>query len=287
MEPLHLAYSPCPNDTFIFHGWVHGLVADAPPVRETLHDIDELNAMAQRGEPDVLKLSFPALARVLDRYALLRAGGAVGRGAGPLLVASAASELAPLRGEELQTNLRGARVAIPGELTSAALLFRLFIEAEGDTRVVRYDEIMPAVAAGQVDAGVIIHESRFTYPLYGLHCLQDLGEWWENETGRPIPLGGVAVRRDLGRETAAAAQAAIRASLRGSREHPEQAQDYIRGHAQEMDSAVCREHIELYVNEFSEDYGAEGEAAVKELMVAARRRGLAPALDMGLFWDDE
>jgi 1,4-dihydroxy-6-naphthoate synthase len=177
-------------------------------------------------------------------------------------------------------------VAIPGELTSAALLYRLYLQSSGDTVVMRYDEIMPAVASGEVEAGVIIHESRFTYQLHGLHCVQDLGDWWESETGLPIPLGGIAVRRELGAGAASESEAAIRSSLAAAREHPERAEDYIRQHAQELDGAVCREHIELYVNDFSEDYGAEGEAAVRRLLDEVREQGLASPAPDGLFWDD-
>ena len=153
--------------------------------------------------------------------------------------------------------------------------------------VLTYDRIMPAVAAGEVDAGLIIHESRFTYPQFGLSCLVDLGEWWERTTGHPIPLGGIVVRRDLGRERAAAIDAAVAASLaycaaaiRGRRPSTS------RQHAQEMDPAVCQEHIDLYVNDFSADYGAEGEAAVGHLLATAEQVGAVPASQAGLFWDE-
>lgn len=286
MNPLTLAYSPCPNDTYIFHAWVRGLLSGAPPVTESLHDIDSLNELALAGKPDIAKVSFHALSRLRDRYALLRSGGALGRSAGPLLVAPATSPLAPLRGGELKKALAREPVFVPGALTTASLLFRLFVGSAGVTRVLSYDRIMPAVASGQAAAGVIIHESRFTYPLHGLHCLADLGEWWEEETGYPVPLGGIVVRRGLGAETAAVVEQAVRASLRYAREHPDASEEYVRTHAQEMDPDVCREHIDLYVSAFSEDYGAEGEAAIRYLLDTTVRLGLAPPSDTPLFWDE-
>ncbi len=271
---IRLAFSPCPNDTFIFHAWVHGLVPGAPPVEAVLADIDELNAMALRGEPEVTKLSFAALTRVRERYALLHAGGALGRGCGPLLVVR--EQFCGQWPEDLDT----ATIAIPGELTTAALLLRLRLPEARHVVVMRFDEIMPAVADGQVDAGVIIHEGRFTYPRYGLRCLQDLGEWWECATGLPIPLGGIAVRRDLAGTTAASVDVAVRASVEHALTYPDEAADYIRENAQEMEEEVCREHIGLYVNHFSLDYGTEGRRAIEELL----RRAEGDV--SGLFWDE-
>lgn len=289
--PLSLWFSPCPNDTFIFHAWAHGLVRDAPPVEVTLADIDELNAAALQGIPDVAKVSFHAFAHLRDRYALLHAGGALGRGCGPLLVARRDSAL--LSGAErggharLASALGGARVAIPGRLTTAALLFRLFAPTAGDVCVMPFDRIMPAVETGEVDAGVIIHEGRFTYPTHGLGQVVDLGEWWEATTGHPIPLGGIVVRRDKGPEAAGAVDRALRQSLEAARRDPGASADYVRAHAQEMDTDVCRQHIDLYVNEFSLDYGPAGEQAIRTLLAAARREGVAPDTgEAGVFWDD-
>src|SRR5680860_392929 len=188
---IRLAYSPCPNDTFIFHAWVSGALPDAPPVREVLLDIDELNSLAQEEGADVVKVSFHALGHLLDRYSLLRSGGALGRGCGPLLVAREENAAVVGRLEDIS-------VAIPGELTTATLLLRLLAPGRLKTVVMPFEQIMPAVAGGEVDAGVIIHESRFTYPQFGLSCVRDLGDWWEETTGHPIPLGGIAVRRGLG-----------------------------------------------------------------------------------------
>ena len=289
--PLSLVYSPCPNDTFIFHAWAHGLLPGAPAVRVAHHDIDTLNALALAGEPDVAKVSFHAFGHLRDRYALLHSGGALGRGCGPLLVARGT---AGVRDQPVANgataggrSLAGLRVAIPGRLTTAALLLRLYAPELVDPVVLTYDRIMPAVAAGEVDAGLIIHESRFTYPQFGLSCLVDLGEWWERTTGHPIPLGGIVVRRELGSETRrrpwttpCAAAWRTRAAIRGRL--PSTSSE----HAQEMDPAVCQEHIDLYVNDYSADYGAEGEAAIGHLLATAARVGAVPASDEGLFWDE-
>lgn len=311
---LSLAISPCPNDTFIFHAWIAGLLPDAPPVETRLTDIDELNAMALTGTADVTKLSFAAFARVRERYALLHAGGALGRGCGPLVVVRADSPLlgageqsalrqtgapAEARWEGLASRFAGARIAIPGGLTTAALLLRSFLAsaAEGEEAagapaggvgahvaeeagrlvVKRFDEIMLAVAAHEVDAGVIIHESRFTYPSLGLAALVDLGEWWESTTGHAIPLGGIVVRRDLPRETAAAVERAVRESLLAAWRSPDVPVAFIREHAQEMDEAVCCQHIELYVNDYSLDYGKAGREAIEELLSRARTTGVLEA----------
>ncbi len=305
--PLVLAYSPCPNDTFIFHAWVHGLVAGAPPVEERLEDIDALNQLALGGKADVVKVSIHAFSRLRDRYALLHSGGALGRGCGPLVVAPKLSGLSPAsdvrRVTALADSLSRARVAVPGELTTAALLVDLFAGGLGRPIVMPFDRIMPAVAAGEVDAGVIIHEGRFTYGSYGLRCLIDLGVWWEDYAGLPLPLGGIAVRRELAQEVKRAVDDAVRASVQLARADPEASAGYVREHSQEMDPLVCGQHIELYVNDFTIDYGAEGERAIRRLLEEAaglpavmNERGVAPeAADLreaqapdraGVFWDD-
>lgn len=285
---LRLYFSPCPNDTFIFHAWVHGLVPDAPAVAVVLADIDQLNAATLRGEPDVAKVSFFAFAHLRERYALLHAGGALGRGCGPLLVAREGSRVLGQGDQADPAELASVRIAIPGRSTTAALLLRLFAPAATSLVVMPFDRIMPAVASGEVQAGVIIHESRFTYPSYGLRQIVDLGEWWESTTGMAIPLGGIVVRRDKGPEVAAAVDRAIRMSLEAARRDPAASAGYVRMHAQEMDTAVCRRHIELYVNEFSLDYGARGEHAIRLLLAAAQRHGIAPGSgEFGVFWDDE
>jgi 1,4-dihydroxy-6-naphthoate synthase len=288
--PLRLAYSPCPNDTFIFHAWVHALVPSAPPVEEELEDIDTLNRLALRGEADVVKVSMHAFAYLRDSYALLHAGGAMGRGCGPLVVAPKDGPLRPAptlsRVATLADELARARVAIPGELTTAALLVGLLTGGLRHPVVMPFDRIMPAVASGEVDVGVIIHEGRFTYGSYGLRRLVDLGEWWEETSGLPLPLGGIAVSRRLERSVQAEVERAVRSSVQIALADPEATSDYVQAHSQEIDPEVCRAHIELYVNDFTVDYGAEGAEAIRELLNAAASVGVTPVSHKGLFWDD-
>ena len=273
-RPLSLGYSPCPNDTFAFYALVHGLLPEAPAVAEVLEDIETLNGMASRGELDVVKVSFHAYAYLQPDYCLLRSGGALGRGCGPLVVAG--REVAP-------DELGACRVAIPGRRTTAALLMGLYCPELRDPVVMPFHQIMPAVAAGQVDAGVIIHEGRFTFARHGLCQVADLGAWWEETTGHPIPLGGIAARRGLGEELVGAAEEGLRRSVRFARAHPEQVRAYVAEHAQEMDEDVMRAHIDLYVNEYTLDYGAQGEGAIADLLARARLQGLAPPSDAPLF----
>lgn len=259
MRTLTFGYSPCPNDTFAFHALAHGLV-DAPfRIEPVLLDIEELNRRAHEGAFDLTKLSVGAFAAVGDRYAMLRSGAALGHGVGPLVVTRT-----PMT---LDDAVRG-RVAIPGKETTAFRLLRLAAPALRDTVELRYDRILRAVASGEVDAGLIIHESRFTYHEHGLHKAQDLGEWWERETSLPVPLAGICARAGLDAETRAAAERAIRASVQYAFDHPQASADYVRQHAQEMSAEVCAQHIKLYVNEWSLDVGAEGLRAIERLVAA-------------------
>lgn len=274
MEPFSLGYSPCPNDTFIFYGLVHGRIQGAPACRELLEDIATLNSMALEGRLDVTKISFHAFAHLREGYCLLHSGGALGRGCGPLVVA---------REGMASDELRGKRVAIPGKLTTAALLLRLFDPGVEQLVVMPFDEILPAAERGEVDAGLIIHESRFTYPRHGLVKVIDLGEWWEESTGHPIPLGGILARRELGVELIGRIDRALRESVEFAHAHPEEVRGYIREHAQEMEDEVMRAHIDLYVNEYTLDYGAEGEAAIVDLLDRAVGAGIVPESGMPLF----
>lgn len=274
MDSLSLGYSPCPNDTFIFYALVHGCLDEAPAVREVLEDIETLNSMALNGQLDATKISFHALAHMRDTYCLLHAGGALGRGCGPLVVAR--EEIAP-------DALRGKRIAIPGKMTTAALLLGLFDPQIDELVVLPFHEIMSAAEEGRVDAGLIIHESRFTYPEHGLHKVIDLGAWWEESTGHPIPLGGILARRALGRARIEAFDAALRASVEYAYAHPDTVRAYIRAHAQEMDEAVMQAHIDLYVNQYTLDYGRDGEVAISDLMDRAEKAGLVAPSTQSLF----
>ena len=256
---ISLGFSPCPNDTFVFHALVHGLV-DGPEVEVTYADIDVLNETARRGELDVCKVSFAVLPR-LRGYTLLSSGGAIGRGCGPLVVTRDRDDVA------------GAVVAVPGENTTAYLLLRLWDPGFADVVMMPFDRIMPAVAAGEVDAGLVIHEARFTFESHGLRSVADLGDWWEGETGLPIPLGGIVAREDLDTEEI---EAAIRRSVEYAWEHPEASREYVLAHSQELAPEVVDAHIALYVNEFTRDLGDEGRRAANELVTRAAARGLVP-----------
>jgi 1,4-dihydroxy-6-naphthoate synthase len=270
---LSLAYSPCPNDTFIFAAWTRGMLPDAPPVNVVLDDVEALNEAAAGGRFELTKVSYGAIPYLLDNYRILRAGGALGRGCGPLVVAKpdAFGNVPSLAGLPA-----GARVAIPGYKTTAFLLLRLALGRPVEAVPMRFDAIVDAVANGTVDAGLIIHESRFTYRAAGLATVADLGEWWEAETGRAIPLGAILVRRDVPASDAERIDAIIRESLAYARAHEAAISPYVREHAFEMDERVMRAHIALYVNEYSVDLGAEGVAAIDELFARAAAARLIP-----------
>ncbi|MFJ2732360.1 1,4-dihydroxy-6-naphthoate synthase [Streptomyces sp. NPDC087317] len=288
---LRIAYSPCPNDTFVFDALAHGRVPGAPALDVTFADIDVTNGMAERRELDVLKVSYAVLPYVLGEYALLPCGGALGRGCGPLVLT-----------KEPGADLTGRTVAVPSEKSTAYLLFRLWaaevvgnqgggpagpsLEGGGGRRaggvgeivVMPFHEIMPAVRDGKVDAGLVIHEARFTYGDYGLHKLADMGEHWERVTGLPIPLGAIIARRSLGERTLTGLADSIRASVRAAWDDPEVSRPYVMEHAQEMDPAVADQHIGLYVNEFTAGLGEDGYAAVRGLLTRAAAEGLVPPL---------
>jgi len=268
MTSLSLAFSPCPNDTFVFHAWAHGLIDDAPKVDLTFADVDVTNGAAERGEFDVVKVSYAALPWLLDQYALLPTGGALGRGCGPLVLTAGRSDL------------HGATVAVPGERTTAYLLFRLWAADLGlsHIEVMPFPEIMPAVRDGLVDAGLVIHEARFTYGNYGLRSIVDLGEWWEGDTGLPIPLGAILARRNL---DATALSRVVRASVEYAFANPSASKAFVAEHAQEMDADVQARHIALYVNDFTVDLGADGYAAIDGLLARAAAAGLVPPVDPG------
>ncbi|OEV04890.1 1,4-dihydroxy-6-naphthoate synthase [Streptomyces oceani] len=312
-RPVHIAYSPCPNDTFTFEAWAHGRIPDAPPLTVTFADIDVTNRWAEHGGasqtlPDVLKVSYAVLPRVLSQYALLPCGGALGRGCGPLVLTRPPGgeglESVPHGGGPAAVNnggatrdasggassgtaqgsaLTGRRVAVPSERSTAYLLFRLWAAAEvpggvGEIVVLPFHDIMPAVRDGEVDAGLVIHEARFTYQDYGLHCLADMGEHWEATTGLPIPLGAIIARRSLGEATLRTLADTIRTSVRMAWDDPEASRAYVLEHAQEMQPRVAEQHIGLYVNEFTPDLGEDGYAAVRGLLTRAAAEGLVPPL---------
>ncbi len=270
---LGLGFSPCPNDTFMFHALVTGAVeVEDVGFAPELLDIQELNrralghgegeALSKRIRPLVVtKLSIPALVQLTKDYTVLSAGAALGRGNGPLVVRNV------FRGDiSALDDLEALTVAVPGEDTTAAMLLRIFGPANLELAPMPFHEIMPAVAEGQVDAGVVIHEGRFTYPEHGLLQVQDLGELWEAASGLPLPLGVIAARRDLGKDLIDSIEDGVRGSVEHAVAHPDDSWDYIKKHAQELSEDVCRQHIELYVNDYSKDLGKTGRKAINELI---------------------
>ncbi len=265
---LTLGFSPCPNDTFIFHALIKGLVKSRGlAFKEQLHDVEQLNQLALTAALDVTKVSFHLYGHIRDKYTLLPAGAALGRGCGPLLISRAPCAI---------KSLSNKPVALPGRYTTAALLLRLFAPELGNLVYMPFDRIMPAVAAGEVSAGVIIHEARFTFKGYGLQQLVDLGEWWETDSGCPIPLGGIVAKTSLGTEVINSLGSLIAASIDYAFTNPLESRQYISEHAQELSSDVCAAHIGLYVNDFSRDLGSEGRRAVAVLMERGEKAGLLP-----------
>lgn len=269
---LTLGISPCPNDTYIFHALLEGLVP--APCAFALHmaDVEELNGLVKAGTLDISKISTGLVPHIADDYALLSAGGALGWGCGPLVVAKKAMDA---------EMLRHACMAIPGRMTTANLLLDLHGDFRGERVEMLFDEIMPAVVRGDVDCGLIIHEGRFTYADHGLVQVFDTGSWWEANFAVPLPLGVIVARRDVDPALARAVQQSIAASVVYARAHPLACADFVRRHAQEMDPAVTRQHIATFVTDFSLELGTAGRAAVGMLVregarTAGRKTPLPP-----------
>ena len=273
---IRFGYSPCPNDTFMFWGWVHDRLDSPLAVTPALHDIQELNRLAiEHHELEFTKVSMATFLHpsVRESYRLISSGAALGRGCGPLVVSKSPWDRStPLR------------LAIPGRDTTACRLAEMALgERVSEWVELRYDEIMPALLDGsRVDAGVIIHESRFVYHRFGLSCAFDLGEWWETETGLPLPLGLMVAHKDLEPEVVTQAEESLRESILLSQEifqvgvqhrQSDLLWKYLRDHAIELEDETMSSHIELYVNDFSVDLGAEGRAAVEEFERRAARVG--------------
>jgi len=265
---LKLGYSTCPNDTFIFYALAHNLINSAGlAFKIELADVETLNQQARAGVFDISKLSFAAIGHLLDTYGVLRSGSALGRGCGPLVVARPGFNL---------NRIDSKKIAVPGMWTTACMLLGLYLSKKPDAVPMPFDLIMPAVERGDLDFGVIIHEGRFTYKNYGLISLLDLGKWWEEKTSLPIPLGGIAIRRDIAPETARRVETAIRESTIYGFKHRTETDGYIKRYAREMSSAVIRRHIDLYVNDFTIEIGKQGEEAIEALFEMARNRGILP-----------
>lgn len=267
-QNLTLGYSTCPNDTFIFYALAHNLINSAGlAFKIELTDVETLNQQARAGVFDVSKLSFAAIGHLLDTYGVLRSGSALGRGCGPLIVARPSFNL---------NRIDSKKVAVPGMWTTACMLLGLYLSKKPDVVPMPFNLIMPAVERGDLDFGVIIHEGRFTYKNYGLISLLDLGKWWEEKTSLPIPLGGIAIRRDIAPEIARSVETAIRESTLYGFKHRTETDSYIKRYAREMSSVVIRRHIDLYVNDFTIEIGKQGEEAIEALFEMARKRGILP-----------
>jgi 1,4-dihydroxy-6-naphthoate synthase len=274
---LTLAFSPCPNDCFIFDALVHNRI-DLEGLEFVVHlgDVEALNLAAFAEEVDITKLSFHAYAHCADRYVLLDAGSALGRNCGPLLISRR-----PIPVEEVGTG--ALRIAIPGKYTTANFLLGYAFPRAQDKTELLFSDVEGAVIDGRYDAGLIIHENRFTYEARGLRKIIDLGEYWESTTGAPIPLGGIVIRRSLPDIIKQKVNRILRRSVEYAFAHREASRPYVRAHAQEMSEEVMYKHIDLYVNEYSIDLGDEGRGAVELLFGKAAQLGLIPAVGDPLF----
>ncbi len=267
-RPLTLGYSPCPNDTFIFDALVHGRIdTEGLTFEPLLADVEDLNQRAFRRELDITKLSYHAFGHLTATYQLLRSGSALGRGVGPLLVRRAGT------GAEQPLP---RTVAIPGRFTTANYLLGLAYPLITEKEEVRFSDIEEAVLRGKYDAGLLIHENRFTYAQRGLEKIADLGTYWERETGLPIPLGGIAASRSLPLEVRQRMDRVLRRSVQYAFDHPQDSAAYVRQHAQAMDEEVMRQHIDLYVNDYTLDLGVEGRKAVRHFIADGRAKGVIP-----------
>ena len=264
---VDIAFSPCPNDTFVFHAMLHGGIHTDPfTFVPHIADIEELNHLAFKETYPITKLSFYAFLLLKDRYVLLDSGSALGYGCGPLLVA-----------KQSLASIKDARIAVPGRYTTAYLLFQLWQGGCKHIEFMRFDQILPAIASGRLDAGLIIHEGRFVHPAYGCIKIVDLGQWWETQTHQPIPLGCIAIHKEM-LEHKSTIESFLRASTGYAMDHPNASKEFIKTYAQELDDRVIAEHISLYVNKFTLSLGQAGRSAIKTLEEKARCQGILPSV---------
>lgn len=268
-KKLLAALSPCPNDTFIFHELVSGaLCLQDTNIEWRFEDVETLNRAAFSGTYDISKLSFYAYLLVRDKYRLLRAGGALGFGCGPIAV----SRRPVVKKEELPS----LKIVLPGELTTAHLLFRLFCPEASRKQFVRYDDIIPSVKSGRADIGVIIHEDRFVFKKHGLHMVEDLGAWWERSANAPVPLGCIVMKHALFDKYAEAFDALVRQSITAARRDSSSVMPFVLRHAAQTAPEVVKQHIDTFVTDFSMDLGIEGDRAVSMLEQKADKAGVLP-----------
>lgn len=272
---ISLGYSPCPNDTLIFYALTHNKIDTGKLVfRETLQDVETLNQLAIDNRLNITKVSVGAYPYLNEKYFMLSSGGAFGLGWGPLIVARETMEISELKEKTL---------AIPGKLTTAYLLLRLLDAEIRNIVPMPFNQIIDAVSLGKVDAGLIIHEGRFTYQKHGLNKIVDLGEWWKKETGLPLPLGSILAQRSLGRKTVRRIDDLIKESIRYGLANQEEAMSYIKENSQEIEDWVIDQYIDLYVDKYSIDMGEEGTLAVKEILERAQEAGITPKIRHPIF----
>lgn len=272
---ISLGYSPCPNDTFIFYALANKKIRSEIEFSVTIRDVETLNQMALRKELDVTKASFNVFGYLRENYCLLNSGSALGKGNGPLIVAKNHISI---------SELANKKIAIPGKMTTAYLLLRMFSPDVKNVIEMPFDRIMNAVSLGVVDAGLVIHEGRFTYPSYNLVKIIDLGEWWEEETGLALPLGGILAKRELGSSKIKRIDSAIKKSILYAFQNPDKTRDYVKSNAQELEDEVIEQHIRLYVNDYTLNVG-EGVIAVEKLLKTAEELNLIPHSDNPIFID--
>lgn len=275
---LSLGFSPCPNDTFIFDAMIHGKIdTEGLEFEVLLDDVEALNEMALQGKLDVTKLSYHAFAYVRDRYTLLDAGSALGENCGPLLIAKEARK---------PEDVKNLNIAIPGKFTTAHFLFKLAFPEASRTQSLVFSAIEKAILDGSVDAGVIIHENRFTYEAKGLKKIIDLGEFWEQKTGMPIPLGGIALQKSLSHEVRQKVNRVMKRSVQYAFDHPEASHQFVCSHAQELSPEVQQQHIDLYVNQYTLDLREKGKESIRYMYRLAAEKGIIPELEGEIFLED-
>jgi 1,4-dihydroxy-6-naphthoate synthase len=272
---LTLGFSPCPNDTFIFDAMVHGKIdTEELEFSTIISDVEELNNLAFKGEIDVTKLSYYTLARVFEQFRLLSAGSALGYKNGPLLIS---------RHKIYPDEIKDLTIAIPGENTTANLLLSIAHPNVKEKKCYLFSLIEEVVLSGEMDAGLIIHENRFTYQKKGLKKIVDLGQYWEELTKMPIPLGGIAVNRKLSISTQRTINRVMKRSVEFAFNHPKETWGFVRKHAQSMEDSVMESHINLYVNQFTRDLGDKGQEAISILYKKAAERGIIKEVSADIF----
>jgi 1,4-dihydroxy-6-naphthoate synthase len=272
---LTLGFSTCPNDTFIFDAMIHGRIdTEGLDFSVTMADVEELNNLAFKGNIDVTKLSYHAFTTIADSYVLLNSGSALGYKNGPLLIS---------RHKIYPDEVSDLKIAIPGKNTTANLLLSIAYPDVKLKKEYLFSLIEEVVLSGEMDAGLIIHENRFTYQKKGLKKIADLGEYWESMTGMPIPLGGIVVNRNLSAEIQQKVNRVMKRSVEFAFENPKVSYPFVRQHAQEMDDSVMQNHIDLYVNDFTRDLGITGRKAVETLYLEAYKKGILPKIREDIF----